>query len=244
MTTETQNILDQLAEAINSARSTGKIMYVFRDDDRWWYCGRLPYNAVDYYIAYPTGHSDRSTIAPDIAAEDWDAYWQAHGGKPAFTCPKTRSRKKKNSPQTKPGRFKFIMNFAQMKRFFITYCAFAPHVALSLCFAACCIMGMTTAAMWNMALPVCLVCVPLTLLWVLSALHHPKSEKLGLIGATLATEAHFAFYVHLALIGTNGTADNTLFLFTFMGSLAFSGVALLLLWDNDKPAPMLSPAKG
>ena len=217
-------------------------MYVFRDDDRWWYCGRLPHEANDYYIAYPTGLSDRSPIAPEIAAEDWDSYWQSRGGKPAYAYPKIRPAKK-TAKAANLGSSTPAMNFAQMKRYFVTYCAFAPHIALVMCFIACHLMGMTSEALWSMALPVSLVCAPLTLLWVLSALHNPRSEAVGLIGATLATEAHFALYVHLALIATNGTTDTGLFLFTFMGSLAFSGIALLLLWDNVESAPLLCPAK-
>lgn len=239
MKTETTHILDQLAEAINAARSTGKIMYVFREEDRWWYCGRLPYEVAEYYIAYPTGHSDRSSSAAEITCEDWNHYWQSRGGKPIYALPQVRGRKKAAAAQQKEKeQRRYPMNFDQMKRYFITYCAFAPHLALAACMVVCRLLDMNSTSTWSMALPVCLVCVPLTLLWVLSALHRPKSETLGIIGATLAIEAHFAFYVHLALISTSATSDSGLFLFTVIGSLAFSGVALLLLWDNQLPKPL------
>ena len=85
----------------------------------------------------------------------------------------------------------------------------------------------------SLALPVCMVCVPLTLVWIIAALHRSRSETAGILGATLGIEAHFAFYIHLALVATHMSDDTGLFLFTLVGSLAFSGVAVLLLWDNQ-----------
>jgi hypothetical protein len=223
MKTETLTIMEQLSEAMNGASATGRTMYVFRHDERWWYSGKLPHDVSEFYIAYPSGDTDRSICTAEITPEDWNSFWQARGGKKPLALRKNRRVKK-----VKKGSWNLMSHF---KQYFMGYCAFAPHIAFCLCVILAALGGINHAEMWALAMPVCMVCVPLTLLWIISALHRARSETVGILGATLAVEAHFAFYVHLALIATRSTEDSGLFLFTIVGSLAFSGVALLLLWD-------------
>lgn len=227
MKTETQTILEQLSEAINGARSTGRTMYVFRQDERWWYSGKLPGDAIEYYIAYPSGDSDRASCTPEITSDDWTAFWHAKGSKPHFASPRKGKRRKAAQARQNP----VFMSY--FRKYFLMYCAFAPHIAFALCMMFSTLTGAAFEATWSLALPVCLVCIPLTLIWVICALQTARSETVGILGATLAIEAHFAFYIHLALITSRAAQDANLFLFTMIGSLAFSGVALLLLWDTQ-----------
>lgn len=229
MKSETYTILDQLSEATNGARAAGKLMYVFREKGRWWFCGKLPSGARDFYVAYPSGHSDRSESAPIITGGDWNDYWDRCGKVPAFVQPRVPKKRQRSG-----------MDMAVAKKYFMSYCAFAPQIAFLLCVLFSKMILPRSSEMWSLALPVCLVCMPITFVWVLAALYKPKSESIGVLGATLAVNGHFAFYGHLGYIALKPAAEaSTMFCVTIMASLACSGIALLLLWDNEQTASEL-----
>ena len=121
-----------------------------------------------------------------------------------------------------------------MKRMLAGYFAFAPHIAFAACVTLFRLGFCCEQTMWLLALPVCLVCVPLSLVWAIMNIRNARSEKIGLISATLAIEGHFSFYIHLSAIANADSLPNTFpFMMTVMGSLIASGASLLLLWDND-----------
>ena len=66
MDSEIPIILDCISNAVRSAKEAKKTIYVFRDEGRWWECGKLPDNVTEYYLAYPNGKTDRSPNAPDV----------------------------------------------------------------------------------------------------------------------------------------------------------------------------------
>ena len=217
-------ILDQLSEATNGARTAGKLMYVFRERGRWWFCGKLPDGARDFYVTYPSGHSDRSDTAPEITGCDWNEYWDRSGKVPAFVQPRMPKRRQRLG-----------LDMAVAKKYFMSYCAFAPQIAFLLCMLFSKMILPRGSEMWALAMPVCLVCLPVTFIWVLAGLYKPKSEAMGVLGATLAINGHFAFYAHLCYITLKPPAEPTeLFCLTIMASLVCSGIALLLLWDNEQ----------
>ena len=114
-------------------------------------------------------------------------------------------------------------------KIFLLYCAFSPMIALSMCIQ----FGhwFSSEHYMALALPCCLICLPLTCVLVLTmAFYRARSEKVAAITTTLATYAHFAFYGHLAVISAD--YDSKYFWITAFSCLLFSGIALLLTWDN------------
>ena len=223
MKTETQNIMEQLSEAMNGATTTRRTMYVFRHDERWWYSGKLPHDAAEFYIAYPSGDTGTvSTCAPELTSDDWNAFRLTHGGKLQPTGPRKKRLANKKTRATKGSRrlmshFKTIFHgLLRLRR---------PHIAFCLCALLASMGGIANADLWPLAMPVCLVCIPLTLLWIVCALHRApfgvrrNSRRMP----HWRSKPIFAFYVHLAMIAMHKTDDSGLFLFTLVGSLAFSG---------------------
>lgn len=66
-------IIEQLVEATNGARDSGRTQYVFNQDGQWWYSGKLP-DVHEFYIAYPNGEFDKSRAAMEITPSDWNEF--------------------------------------------------------------------------------------------------------------------------------------------------------------------------
>lgn len=96
MGTDTAVILEQLVEATNQARASGRTWYVFYQDKQWWFSGKLPKKCPKiFYIAYPSGAFDQSAAAAEMTAGDWNEY---HWNNPhiKFLPPKRRRHEGQN----------------------------------------------------------------------------------------------------------------------------------------------------
>lgn len=226
MNPETFNILDQLAGAISLARDTGKMVYVFEENDKWWYCGSMPKHQPSCYIVYPNGDFDQMGAVKKIAMSDWSEYCARVDA--TFTPSPERKKKKAE------------VNLKGYKKIFVAYCAFAPYFAVAMAMAFEALFGMTN--FWQFAFISALACVPLSLVFALVALHRPKDGRIASFASMLAVDAHLLFYGGIWLIAYHEYLKNDAGVAIGIScSLIMSAISLLMLWDNEKkPEPIPS----
>ena len=116
MNPDTSGIIDQIAGAITTAQTTGKMLYVFNDSEGWFYSGKMPENQSNFYIVYSNGSYDRLGNVPELGMSDWNDYYAQFEPQPVIPAP---VKEKRNI-------------LSPFKKHFIWYCAFAPYFADSL----------------------------------------------------------------------------------------------------------------
>lgn len=207
-------------EATNAARSTKRNMYVFFEDDQWWFSGQVPKTANDFYVAYPSGQIDGAGRAPEISLADWGEFFERTG--------------ERFKPPARPEKKERVKRFSMkaQKKIFIGYSAFAPYLAMAMTMLFCHMFE--SSLNFGMMFTCILFTIPLSLVFVLVSLHRPKDPKMAMLASTLALDSHCLFYGHLLYVHTIGPANLASFIYTTMVSMTFSGVALLLIWDNEK----------
>lgn len=220
MDSKTLNIMDQLAGAVNTARTASKTIYVFKDGDGWGFSGKMPRNQPNFYIVYPDGDFDQLGEVPRISFGDWGEYLSQVEQPPRFALPPAKAEKKGS-----------LVDPA--KKIFITYCAFSPFIALAATFIFHHFAPITD--FWTLAFYAAAFCSPLSLIFSLSALQKPKNGKIATMCSMLASDSHLMFYGGLWLISFHGSeiVHPVGTAIALMASLLLSGLALLLMYDND-----------
>lgn len=223
MEQKTYHLMEQLIEAANSARSSRRNMYVFLEDGKWWFSGQVPESATDFYVAYPSGQIDGAGNAPNIGPTDWNEFFEMSGE--TFKPPVIPVSKKIKAER----RFQVTQ-----KKIFVGYSAFAPYIAMAM---AMCFSRLFESSL-NMPLLFMsiIVTIPLSVVFVLVSLFRPKDPKTAMLAAMLALDAHTMFYGHLVYLHSTNAQNLMPFVFTTMVSMGFSGIALLLIWDNERTA--------
>lgn len=228
MAPETEPILEQLYEAISGARSYGKTMYVYHADGQWFYSGKLPCDAKDYYIVYPNGETDRSDCVPAFSKEDLTAFAIKTARPPAFVPEGTKAKKFKKPiklSKNRPPKIEKEENWMPIKKkIFLCYCAFAPFFAAA--FALLLFRGAQSV------LTIALFCLPQSVFFALVALHRPKNPNKAYIASWLSADSHLLLYGLLWLQVVEPVGYLPYIIMT-MFSLLLAGIAVLILWDND-----------
>jgi len=234
MNKNTVVIMEQLGEATNIARSNNCVVYVFREDENWFISGKMPL-AKQFYIAYPNGQFDKSPEAPELTPEDWSLYWDHYDPSFRFVpaqLPSTKSMPclflRKLQSLYKRG----ISEMEGKKKILLAYAAFAPHLATAMAFLLYTVAKLPS--IWSMAWIAATVNIPFSILFVLAAIHRPKDGRIAAVASTFALHSHIMFFGHLYYLSVVGSPEPGIFPVTLMASLMLSGVALLLLWDNDE----------
>ncbi len=213
MTSDENSILENLTDAIALSRSVKHKIYVFFDGQNWGYSGKLPPEANRYYVAYPNGKLDQSNC-PEIfptSLEPNDA---------VEVIVKHENK---------------VLKFMNgIKKYFIGYCAFSPYIALIFCLLFFHRTNGDLQDFFKLAFTVCLFCVPLSATFALIALHRPKSSRIAAMASMMASDSHIIFYSGLWAAATISPNPNIMIGATML-SMLLAGIALLFLWDNDKP---------
>lgn len=123
---ETATIMEQLVEATNAARKSGKIMYVFSDSGQWWYSGKLP-EVNDFYVAYPNGLFDKSENARKITFKEWRSYLEQNNV-PLAPCNPRYSKTKGKHDKPKENLHRILRILA-----FCCACCCSPSRLLDAC---------------------------------------------------------------------------------------------------------------
>jgi len=220
MTSENKSILENLTDAIALSRSVGRKIYVFKEGAVWGYSGKLPTTATRFYVAYPNCHLEQSNC-PELFTSELPAEVQKA---PELTI-KTELKGSK------------LMN--GFKKYFVGYCAFAPHVALILSLWLFHGANMKIENFWSLSFFICMFCLPLSAIFALIALHRPKDGRIAAMASMLASDAHIIFYGGL-WVSAAVMPDSMLMVGATMVSLIMSGLALLLLLDNEEVPKELS----
>ena len=212
-------ILENMNEAISMARERRQPMYVFYSDGYWCFSGKLPIEADYFYIAYPNGNMDQSGKAPYITNEEWQDYWLMYT--PKFNLPQALG--------PKPPKESWIMT--NFKKIFSGYCAFAPFIALAMTF----ILSHFTQIndFWKFAIAICMVTIPMSVIFVLIGLIKARSTKIAIVATTLASDGHLLFYASLWALEKQ-MYNSDLMVITLVASMLMAGAALLLIWDNEE----------
>lgn len=194
------------------------MIYVSRDGMGWFYSGKLPAGMDDFYIVYPDSNLDQIGQVPNIDLDEWYAHLSKTPPEPAFS----------KTPETKKGSI-----LDPFKKYLITYSAFAPFIALAITFTLA--KFLSVPDFWTLGFYAALCCSPLSLLFSLSALQKPKNSRVAVLCCMLASDAHMLFYAGLWLISFHGTeiVNPVGTAIAMMAALAMSGMALLLMYDND-----------
>lgn len=214
-------LMEQLFEAINCARLSKKTMYVFFDEGRWWYSGKLPKYSVNFYIAYATGEADRSGDTEEITAEAWNAFFVQ--SKKKFRKPvKIRKKNKKRS--------RFV---SKCKKMFLGTCAFSPYIAIAISTILFHLLGKPVD--WSITFVMALAMSPLSLMFILVALHKPKNGRIASLASNVAINAHTIIFLQLMAMRECSQFEliTKMFPWAIMLSMLMSGVALLLMYDNE-----------
>lgn len=210
-------IMDQLAGAVNIARTTSKMIYVSQDGMGWFYSGKLPAGMNDFYIVYADSSLDQIGSVPRIDLDAWHYHLSQTPPEPTFS----KIPEKKGS----------ILE--PFKKYLITYCAFSPYISLAITFLLATFLSVPD--FWTLGFYASACCSPLSFIFSLSALQKPKNSRVAVACCMLASDAHLLFYAGLWLISFHGVeiVNPVGTAIAMMASLLMSGLALLLMYDND-----------
>lgn len=217
---EATDLIETMSASIAFARDKGQMMYVFKQDGTWYYSGKLPLATTSFYLVYPNGRLDKSENAPEIPFSSPPEKMTYPQGRKQFMAQVEPSNKEKLG--------KILMTAA--KKIFIGYCAFAPFFAFALSFLFSNMVRVND--LWGFSFMTAMFCVPFSFVFALVSLHRPKSARIAAVASALASDAHMFFYGHLWFM-TVSAIDPGWMIGTTMVSIMMSGIALLLIWDNE-----------